>query len=98
MKDNASGKILYLDPDASRGMEVAPVEETTMPAEALDAIVDSLFRGGYDPVVQLASYLIANDPTFLPNDTEARSLAYPVGRDKLLEALLNHYLAHRDHE
>ncbi len=102
MKDTATGKFLYFDPAHTPPVspEGAFPDEASMPepAEALSAIVDSLIAGEYDPVLQLSSYLIANDPTFLPEDTDARTIAHPVGRDKLLEALLLSYMEHRNHD
>ena len=97
MTNNATGKFLFLDPMTAPA--VSDTEEITYdPAEAFAAITRSLEEAGYDPVTQLTAYLIADDPTFLPEETDARVIAHHVGRDKLLEALLAFYLERRDHE
>ncbi len=97
MKD--SGKFLFLDPltpevSAQEGMPDDPVE-------ALALVTDLLEADGFNPVTQLAGYLIAEDPTYLSEETEgglsARSIAHHIGRDKLLEALIEQYLTHRPH-
>ncbi len=97
MSDTANEKFLFLDPALAEGT-IGELPEEVDPADTLSAVVDALLNGDYDPVVQLASYFVGNDPTFLPDDTEARTLAHPVGRDKLLEALLQFYMEHRRHD
>ena len=102
MPSNATGKFLFLDPitpPAVSDTEVTCAEEATYtPSEAFATITRSLEDAGYDPVTQMTAYLISDDPTYLPEETEARTLAHRVGRDKLLETLLTFYLEHRDHE
>ncbi len=100
MKHAAGEKILYFDPLNTPAMSDADArvreDIATLDAEAiLRAMVDSLVASDYDPVTQLTSYFIAGDPTFLPEDTEARTLAHEPGRDKLLEALITYYTEHR---
>ncbi len=95
MKRTDMGKILYLDAATAAAASEEPAVDA---ATTLAAVTEALIEGGYDPILQLSSYFVGNDPTFLPDDTEARTLAHPVGRDRLLEALLRHYLEHRDHE
>lgn len=101
MTNNANGKFLFLDPTtASAVANTADTCDEAVaydPAEAFAAITRSLEDAGYDPVTQLTAYLIADDPTYLPEETDARTIARHVGRDKLLEALLAFYLEHRDH-
>lgn len=102
MPSNAKGKLLFLDPidppAVSDTLDTHAEDAVYDAAEAFDAITRSLEDAGYDPVTQLTAYLIADDPTYLPEETDARVIAHRVGRDKLLEALLCFYLEHRDHE
>ena len=102
MTNNTKGKFLFLDtidsPAASDTADSLVGEAIYDPAEAFAAITRSLTEAGYDPVTQLTAYLIADDPTYLPEETDARVIAHHVGRDKLLAALLAFYLEHRDHE
>ena len=102
MQNNAKGKILFLDPrdrpavSDRENFSAESVEYTA--AEAFDRMIQALADAGYDPVTQMTTYLISDDPTFLPEEADVRALANHVGRDKLLEALLTFYLEHRDHE
>ncbi len=97
MKDG--GKILYLDPNdamspapkSTSHQEQAPLVDFNA-QETLAELVRLLAEGGFDPVTQLVGYLIADDPTYLPEEGDARALARRIGRDKLLAALLNLYL------
>ncbi len=102
MKDHATGKFLFLDPtDLAVPSDEAPVSADVLPSdakEAVAALMSCLTEAGYDPVTQLTAYLIADDPTFLPEETEARAIARRVGRDKLLEALLTFYWEHHAHD
>lgn len=97
-KDN--GKFLFLDTaDAAYARDRVPEAgaepcEEMGPQAALAALVDILTEGGFDPVVQLTGYLMSEDPTYLPEDTEARAIVRRVGRDKLLETLIELYLEH----
>ncbi len=99
MKD--SGKFLYLDPlDAPSHMSRVDVESPVAdpsPREALNILVCRLLEEDSNPLTQIAGYLIAEDPTYLPEDTETRALTRRIGRDRLLEALIESYLeAHKD--
>ena len=71
------------------------------PETALALVTELLERDGLDPVTQLTGYLITEDPTYLSEEGEgspsARSIANHIGRDRLLEALIALYLAHRPH-
>ena len=62
--------------------------------EALGSLVRAIESCGQNPVTQLTGYLITDDPTYLPECCHARALARRVGRDKLLELLIEEYLDH----
>lgn len=97
MPDNPKPKILFFEPtNPPLGQETASSEATVgiseSPADTL-AILVRIIRGcGQDPVTQLAGYLITDDPTYLPESAHARAIADHVGRDKLMEALIESYL------
>ena len=61
-------------------------------AETLADLVQLIRDSGMDPVPQLAGYLTTEDPTYLPDTGHARLLADRIGRDKLLEVLIETYL------
>lgn len=93
----ARGNILSFspsNPSLSSTADVAAEGEgtTARAAEALAALVLLIQESGMDPVTQLAGYLTTDDPTYLPDRGHARLLAQQVGRDKLLEALIEAYL------
>jgi uncharacterized protein (UPF0297 family) len=93
-----SGKFLFLDhtPYSAVQAEPDPIPEEMPPFEALSELVRIILDCGQNPVTQLAGYLIAEDPTYLPDSQHARTLARRIGRDKLLEALIELYL-HTQH-
>ena len=96
-----SGKILILDPlDAPNAPgSVASVGSAGAPiliGETLDTLIRIIRECGMDPVTQLAGYLVTDDPTYLPDSAHARAIANHVGRDKLLEALIEFYVESAD--
>ncbi len=94
-----TGKLLFLGPHDATGSPSDHASATAeTPAEACAALVAALRATGYDPATQLMSYLIADDPTYLPEETEARAIARRVGRDKLLAYLLTFYMENQPHE
>ena len=91
-----SGKVLFFSPphaiSPSSPIEGSPI----MPATAVDTLaapIRIIEECGQDPVTQLAGYLITEDPTYLPEYFHARGLADRIGRDKLLETLIELYMA-----
>ena len=88
-------KFLYLEPtDPTASPAPSEQEDTPCPCceASLNEIIDTIRRSGQDPVTQLSGYLITEDPTYLPEGTNARALARRVGRDKLLATLIELYL------
>jgi uncharacterized protein (UPF0297 family) len=61
----------------------------------LASLIHILREQESDPVSRLAGFLVSDDPTYLPEDADIRSLVHRVGRDKLLETLIESYV--RDH-
>ena len=68
------------------------VEIDSNASETLATLVRIIRECGLDPVTQLAGYLMTDDPTYLPDSDHARALADHIGRDKLLETLIELYL------
>ena len=90
-----TGRILKFDLSISPVSPVLadPVDLPDLtPAETLAELVRFIRQSEQNPVIQLAGYLIADDPTYLPECCHARALARRVGRDKLLETLIELYL------
>ena len=89
-------KILSLNNAVPRNNETPVVpacdEAEVDSRQALDELFRIMWEEGMDPVVQLAGYLVTEDPTYLPAQHHARGLARRVGRDKLLRALIEQYI------
>ncbi len=47
---------------------------------------------GYNPINQIVGYLLSEDPTYITNYNNARSLICKLDRDELLQELVKHYL------
>ena len=58
----------------------------------LSSVYQALQEKGYNPINQLVGYIITEDPTYLPEGTNARAIARRVGRDKLLTTLIDLYV------
>ena len=59
----------------------------------LRTVFDSLQEKGYNPINQIVGYLLTEDPTYITNYNNARSLICKLDRDELLQELVRSYLA-----
>ena len=60
--------------------------------EILSSVYNSLVVKGYNPINQLVGYILSEDPTYITNYNNARSLSCRLDRDELLQELLTSYL------
>ena len=60
--------------------------------EILTSVFRSLEVKGYNPLNQLVGYILSEDPTYITNYNNARSLIRRLDRDELLRQLLKSYL------
>ncbi|MCQ2420102.1 MAG: IreB family regulatory phosphoprotein [Clostridia bacterium] len=58
----------------------------------LSAVYAALNEKGYNPINQIVGYLLSEDPTYITNYNNARSLICKLDRDELLQELVRHYL------
>ncbi len=58
----------------------------------LDSVYDSLKVKGYNPINQIVGYILSEDPTYITNYNNARSLICRIDRDELLQELVKSYL------
>jgi uncharacterized protein (UPF0297 family) len=58
----------------------------------LRSVFDSLNEKGYNPINQIVGYLLSEDPTYITNYNNARSLICKIDRDELLQELVRCYL------
>ena len=68
------------------------VDGTLTAAEVLDSVYHSLQEKGYNPINQIAGYLISGDPTYITNYNNARSTIRLLERDELIEELVREYV------
>jgi len=64
--------------------------------EIMNSVYDSLIHKGYNPINQLVGYILSEDPTYITNYNNARSLIARIDRDELLRELVMQYLGHRE--
>ena len=63
--------------------------------EILNTVYEALQEKGYDPINQLAGYIISGDPAYITSHNNARALIRKVERDELVEELLYEYIRNR---
>ena len=60
--------------------------------QVLTQVYRSLTEKGYNPINQIVGYILSEDPTYITNHNNARSLICKLDRDELLQELGRHYL------
>ena len=58
----------------------------------LTAVYDALQEKGYNPINQIVGYILSEDPTYITNHNNARTLIRKIDRDELLQVLVRKYL------
>lgn len=58
----------------------------------LTAVYDALKEKGYNPINQIVGYILSEDPTYITNFNNARTLIRKLDRDELLQELVRYYL------
>lgn len=58
----------------------------------LRSVFDALNEKGYNPINQIVGYLLSEDPTYITNYNNARSMICKLDRDELLQELVRCYL------
>ena len=58
----------------------------------LRTVYDSLREKGYNPINQIVGYILSEDPTYITNHNNARTLIRKIDRDELLQVLVRRYL------
>ena len=61
--------------------------------EILSAVYEALVIKGYNPVNQIVGYILTEDPTYITNFNNARSMICKLDRDELLQVLVTSYLS-----
>ena len=55
-------------------------------------VYDALSEKGYSAIEQMVEYLLTEEPTYITNHRNARSLIRKLDRDELLQELVKSYL------
>ena len=58
----------------------------------LRTVFDALNEKGYNPINQIVGYLLTEDPTYITNYNNARSMICKLDRDELMQNLVRCYL------
>ena len=58
----------------------------------LKDVYEALREKGYNPINQIVGYLLSEDPTYITNYNNARSLIRKIDRDELMQELISNYL------
>ena len=60
--------------------------------EIFNTVYVALQEKGYDPINQLAGYILSGDPAYITSHNNARGLIRKLERDELVEELVRSYL------
>ncbi len=58
----------------------------------IQSVCDSLHENGFDPVRQIVGYIISEDPAYIPDYDNARTLLSKIDRDTLLTEIVSSYI------
>ena len=76
--------------DATR--KFAAVDNKAEMREILSSVYNSLMVKGYNPINQIVGYILSEDPTYITNYNNARTLICRIDRDELMQELVRNYL------
>ena len=69
-----------------------PCDDRDNMRRILRNVFDALNEKGYNPINQIVGYLLTEDPTYITNYNNARSMICKLDRDELMQALVRCYL------
>ena len=72
--------------DGTRKFSMKEVSNKEM-KRVLQTVYDALKENGYNPINQIVGYLLSEDPTYITNYNNARSLIRKIDRDELMQEL-----------
>ena len=68
------------------------MDEKMTNQEILKQVYEALTEKGYNPIGQIVGYLLSEDPTYITNCGNTRSLIRSIDRDELMVELVKNYL------
>ena len=71
---------------------MVPSDDKENMHQTLRNVFDALNEKGYNPINQIVGYLLTEDPTYITNYNNARSMICKLDRDELLQELVRCYL------
>ncbi len=69
-----------------------PADDTIDTRAVLLQVYTSLQQQGDNPINQIVGYILSEDPTYITNFNNARTLIRRLDRDELLQELVRSYL------
>ena len=82
--------------DRSTVKFTVPSDDKESMRASLRKVFDALNEKGYNPINQIVGYLLTEDPTYITNYNNARSMICKIDRDELMQVLVREYLGVRD--
>jgi uncharacterized protein (UPF0297 family) len=79
------------DLDYTRRFNISRTEEWET-RQILSMVYAALQEKGYNPINQIVGYILSEDPTYITNYNNARTLIRKMDRDELLQELVRYYL------
>ena len=77
--------------DYTRRFDISDVDEWEN-SEIITELYASLQKKGYNPINQIVGYILSEDPTYITNFNNARTLIRKLDRNELLQELVRYYL------
>ena len=77
--------------DLTRRFDLSDMKEWET-REILTEVYNSLQQKGYNHINQIVGYILSEDPTYITNFNNARTLIRQLDRDELLQELVRYYL------
>ena len=68
------------------------LDSKTEMREILSSVYNSLMVKGYNPINQIVGYILSEDPTYITNYNNARTLICRIDRDEFMQELVRNYL------
>ena len=69
-----------------------PSDDNENMRRILRNVYEALTEKGYNPINQIVGYLLTEDPTYITNYNNARSMICKIDRDELMQVLVREYL------
>lgn len=71
------------------------LDSKTEMREILSSVYNSLMVKGYNPINQIVGYILSEDPTYITNYNNARTLICRIDRDELMQELVGIILTNK---